>query len=76
MKKLSSDDLSKRAQAYMKEAGVDVVYMTTDGNIFLASKKHFADAHAKSQKLDVVEIKKKAEETPKAKSKSNSKNKD
>lgn len=72
--KLSKEDLNKRAQAFMEAKGCDCVVMTEDGNVFMMDKKHFAEAHAKTQKCEVVEIKKaKAEAKTEKKSKGKSK---
>ena len=52
----SKQELAKKCwkQEYLKKKKVELIYATTDGNLFY--EKHFGDSHAKKLKTDLITI--------------------
>jgi len=53
---LKKQDLVKKCwkQEYLKKKKVELMYATTDGNLF--NEKHFASSHAQALKTEVITI--------------------
>ena len=52
----SKAELIEKGRHYFDKKEVKVMYATPDGNFFYQASKSYADSHAKSNKIEVIEI--------------------
>ena len=61
---MTHSELTAMAKAQGLLAGGAVCYACSDGNLFVAANKHFAESHARTYKLDLYELRDEEKDIP------------